>query len=266
MKMAEVNGIRLHYALDGREDAQALVFANSLGTDFRVWDALVAEFSDSHRIVRYDKRGHGLSEAPPAPYRMTDHVDDLIALLDHLSIEEPIVCGLSVGGMIAQGFAGDADTGARVRGLVLMDTAHKIGTPEMWNTRIEQVRAGGIAAIAASILERWFSRDFRQNRSDELAGWRHMLVRTPLEGYVGTSEAIRDCDLTAGTRTIPVPTLCMAGAEDGSTPPDLVRELAGLIAGARFVEIAGAGHLPCVERTDLVASEMRRFFATNGWT
>ena len=131
-----------------------------------------------------------------------------------------------------------------VRGLVLMDTAHKIGTPEMWGERIAAIRAGGIASIADAILARWFSPDFHAHRAAELAGWRNMLTRTPVEGYLGCCAAIRDADLTAAARALSVPTLCMVGDMDGSTPPDLVAELAGLVPDAQLVTIAGAGHLP----------------------
>ncbi len=253
--------IVLHYADEGPRDAPVLVFANSLGTDFRTWDEIVRRFSDRFRVIRYDKRGHGLSGAPPAPYRMDDHVDDLIGLLDHLAADRIILCGLSVGGLIAQGLV--ARQPERVRGLVLSDTAARIGTTEMWNTRIEAVQKGGIEGLAEAILERWFSAAFRAGRPAELAGWRNMLVRTPVEGYLGTSMAIRDADLTDQAASIGVPTLCLCGAEDGATPPDLVRATAELIPGAAFRIIDGAGHLPCIEYPDVQAGLMMAFFEEN---
>ncbi|WP_282608718.1 3-oxoadipate enol-lactonase [Pelagibius sp. Alg239-R121] len=269
MKFAKINGIVIHYDDHGSENATGavptLVFSNSLGTDFRVWERLVVRLRDlierPLRIVRYDKRGHGLSEAPADPYVMNDHVGDLAALLDHLEIEQAVICGLSVGGIIAQGLT--ARHPRRVSGLVLSDTAHKIGPPEMWNDRIAKIRAGGIEALAEPILERWFSNELRHNQPDELAGWRSMLVRTPVAGYLGTSAAIRDSDMTEAAQSIAVPTLCVVGDEDGSTPPDLVRELAGLIQGARFEVIEGAGHLPCVEKPDVLAELMSGFLKEN---
>ena len=141
-----------------------------------------------------------------------------------------------------------------------MDTAHKIGTAEMWGERMAAIRAGGIASIADAILVRWFSPDFHAHRAAELAGWRNMLSRTPVEGYLGCCAAIRDADLTATTRALSVPTLCMVGDMDGSTPPDLVAELAGLLPNAKLATIAGAGHLPCVEQPTTVADAMLGFF------
>jgi len=144
-----------------------------------------------------------------------------------------------------------------------MDTAHKIGTAAMWSERIDAIRAGGIGSIADAILSRWFSASFHRDRPDELAGWRNMLTRTPLEGYLACCAAIRDADLTAAVRTVAVPTLCMVGDQDGSTPPDLVAELAQLIPNGQLVTIAGGGHLPCVEQPDVVAAAILDFLAEN---
>jgi 3-oxoadipate enol-lactonase len=141
-----------------------------------------------------------------------------------------------------------------------MDTAHKIGTPEMWGERIAAIRSGGIASIADAILTRWFSPGFHAQRAAELAGWRNMLTRTPVEGYLGCCAAIRDADLTAAAQALAVPTLCMVGDLDGSTPPALVAELAGIVPGASLVTITGAGHLPCVEQPEAVAAAMLGFF------
>ncbi len=262
MQFAKINGVLLHYAVRGPEDAPVLVFSNSLGTDFRIWSGLLERIGAPFRVVLYDKRGHGLSEAPDAPYRMEDHVGDLAGLLDHLGIQSAIVCGLSVGGIIAQGLS--AARPELVRGLILCDTAHKIGPADMWNDRIAQARAGGLEALAETILQRWFSNDLRGNRPDELTGWRNMLVRTPLEGYVGTAAAIRDSDMTEAAQGISAPTLCVVGDEDGSTPPELVRSLAGLIPGARCEVIAGAGHLPCIEKPDELAALVSSFFQETG--
>lgn len=259
MRFARVNEVVLHHRVEGLPDAPTVVFSNSLGTDFRVWDPLLAHFGRGLRLVRYDKRGHGLSEARPAPYDIMDHVEDLAALLDHLGIERAVVVGLSVGGIIAQGLSGLQPE--RIRGLVLCDTAHKIGPPEMWDQRIAAIEAGGIEALADPIMERWFSRGFHRDRSEELAGWRNMLVRTPVEGYLGTAAAIRDADMTERARAVRVPTLCLGGSEDGSTPPELVGELASLIPGARFEVIEGAGHLPGVEAPETLAGLIKDFLS-----
>ncbi len=261
MAFDRLGDIVVHHRQTGPVDAPLLVFVNSLGTDLRVWDDLLPRFADRFCCVRYDKRGHGLTDATPGPYSIDGLAEDLARLLDARGAKGALVCGLSIGGMIAQ-----ALTKARpdlVRGLVLMDTAHKIGTAAMWSERIDAIRAGGIGSIADAILSRWFSASFHRDRPDELAGWRNMLTRTPLDGYLACCAAIRDADLTAAARTFAVPTLCMVGDQDGSTPPDLVAELAQLIPNGQLVTIAGAGHLPCVEQPDMVAAAMLDFLAEN---
>ena len=262
MNVTRANGIQLHYAVEGPADAPIIVFSNSLGTDFRVWDRLVDRLQGRYRMLRYDKRGHGLSEATPAPYVMDDHVGDLIGLLDYLKLDKVVVCGLSVGGLIAQGLA--ARQPERMRAMILMDTAAKIGTAEMWNERISVIGKGGIEALADPIMERWLSAKFRAEKPEEALAWRNMLTRTPAEGYVGTSAAIRDTDLTESTARIAMPVLGIGGSEDGATPPDLVRGTIDLIEGARFELIEGAGHLPCVEDPDRVAGLIVGFLGENG--
>jgi len=260
MHFMAVNGLTLLVSDSGDQGATGrptLVFSNSLGTDFRIWDALVARLGEDYRIVLYDKRGHGLSDVGDAPYVMADHVGDLAALLDALEIKGAIICGLSVGGLIAQGlYASRPDL---VRGLILCDTAHKIGNDELWNARIAAVENGGIASIAEGILDRWFTKALREGDPVALAGWRNMLTRTPAAGYAGTSSAIRDTDFTEQAKQIAVPTLCLVGEEDGATPPALVQEMAGLIPGARCEVISGAGHLPCIEQPDVVAELIETF-------
>jgi 3-oxoadipate enol-lactonase len=256
MAFARVNGIVQHYDDRGARDGHAIVFSNSLGTDFRVWDDLIAYLPADFRIIRSDKRGHGLSQATPFPYKMTDLVGDLSALLDHLKVEKAVVVGLSVGGMIAQGLA--ALRPDLVSGLVLMDTAHKIGTVEGWNGRIATVRQKGMAAVADGILAGWFTEAYRKETAD-FEGYRAMLLRNDIEGYAGVCAALRDADLTESTRALNIPTLCIAGEHDATTSPAIMRTTVELIDGARLEVIRDAGHIPCVERPKEVAGLIAGF-------
>lgn len=253
----DINGVTVHTSVYGPEGATPLVFSNSLGTDFRVWSPLLSRLPKGPRIVLYDKRGHGLSDCPTSNWAMDEHVADLAAILDHHHLKGAIICGLSVGGLIAQLLATRRPD--LVRALILCDTAAKIGDDAMWEARIAAIREDGIAAVADAILERWFTSDFRTNRRSELALWRNMLVRTPVAGYVHTCAAIQDTDATESTAKLTVPTLVVVGEEDGSTPPDLVRRTADLIPGARFEVIAGAGHIPCVEQPGILADLINGF-------
>ncbi|MBZ0130887.1 MAG: 3-oxoadipate enol-lactonase [Rhodobacteraceae bacterium] len=262
MQMIRVNGVNLHYADQGPRDGRPLVFANSLGTDFRLWDQLLPLLPKGLRVIRYDKRGHGLSDGPAAPYFMGDLVADLAALLDALKVRDAVVVGLSIGGMIAQGLA--AERPDLVRAMVLSNTGARIGNEAIWDERMGTARKGGIEALADATLERWFSADFRTNRRAELAAWRNMLCRTWLEGYLGCSAAIRDSDLFDSTARLSLPVLGIAGSEDGSTPPDMVRETADLVAGSAFELIRGAGHLPCVENPERYGEILTAFLRKTG--
>lgn len=277
MQVATVNNINLHYGVFGLGDMRGgggggvgghdpdvptIVFANSLGTDFRIWDDVVACLSGRFRLICYDKRGHGLSDVTPAPYKLDDHVADLSALLDVLNIEKFVLCGLSVGGQIAQALA--ARQPDRVQALVLMDTAHKIGTPAMWQERMDALADGGIAAISDKIMERWFSKGFRVDRPADFSMYHNMLVRTPFDGYAGTCAALRATDLTESTRSLSLPVQVICGDEDGSTPPDLVKSMADLIPGARFALVEKAGHLPCIEHPAIVADIIETFLREAG--
>jgi 3-oxoadipate enol-lactonase len=259
--MVASNGINLHCRVEGPAAGTPVVFSNSLGTDFRVFDALPPLLLPGLRFIRYDKRGHGLSDATPAPYRMADHVADLAGLLDALKVKRAVIVGLSIGGLITLGLA--ASRPDLVRAIVLMDSAHKIGTDEMWNGRIDAVRKGGIAAIADGVMERWFSPGFRKEPAN-VAGWRNMLTRTTVDGYAGSSTAIRDVDYEREARALAVPVLGIAGSFDLATPPDLVKGTVAIIPKARFVLIEGAGHLPCVEAPEKVAAAVNQFFKENG--
>lgn len=262
MAFARVNDVVLHHEVRGPETAPVLVFSNSLGTDYRIWNDVVARLGEDFRVVLYDKRGHGLSEATPAPYRLDDHVGDLSALLDHLGVTKASIVGLSVGGMIAQGLA--AKRPDLVSALVLMDTAHKIGTPEMWNQRIDTVTGKGIGAMSDAILERWFTPSYRRADNADFAGYIAMLTRTTVDGYAGTCAALGDADLTQSTAALTMPVMCIVGDQDGSTPPDLVRSTADLVAGSRFEIIEGAGHLPCIEKPAETARLLQEFLRRAG--
>lgn len=229
----------MHYRIDGA--GPAVVFANSLGTDLRLWDA-VLPLLPGCRAIRFDKRGHGLSDRGPQD-GIDGFAEDAAALIEAVAEGPVVFVGLSIGGMIGQALA--ARRPDLVRALVLSNTAARMGTPEAWAARIAAVRAGGMGSIADAVMERWFAPAFRA--TPELALWRNMLVRTDAEGYVAACGAIAAADLTGEAARLRLPVLAIAGGQDGASPPDLVRGTADRIAGAAFHVIAGAGHLPCVE-------------------
>lgn len=255
MEIVNSGGTALHVLSEGPADGPAVMLCNSLGTDLRVWDAMVKRLPRGLRIVRYDKRGHGLSDCPPGPYAIGDLVDDAAAVADALGLRGVAFVGLSIGGLIGLGLAESRPD--LLKSLVLMDTAARIGTPEMWQERVGALRHGGMEAIADSILERWFAVP-KRDAPVPLAPWRNMLLRTPLEGYAGCCAAIAGADFTDAARNLGIPVMAMAGSLDGATPPELVQATAQL-CGAPFHLLEGAGHLPCVELPDETAGLIAAF-------
>lgn len=260
MQMAQIGDLRLHYSVTGPENGTPVVFANSLGTDFRLWDEVLPHLPAGLRILRYDKRGHGLSDAPEGPYSMVALITDVERLMDHTGFSNAIFVGLSIGGMIAQGLA--AKRLDLVRAMVLSNTAAKIGTRDMWADRIAAVETGGLESITGPTMDRWFSRPFHE--TEEFPGWRNMFLRTPPQGWTGCAAAIAGTDFLSSTSGLRLPTLAIAGSEDGSTPPDLVFETADLIPGAQKELIRGAGHLPCVEKPEEYAALLTAFLRAQG--
>ena len=260
MQIAEVNGTALHYRTCGPEDGAPVVFANALGTDLRLWDPVLPHLPAGLRILRFDKRGHGLSACPPGPYRMGQLVSDAEALMVATGFADALFVGLSIGGMIAQGLA--VKRLDLVRALVLSNTDAKIGNAQIWDDRIAAVEQGGLAAISEANMTRWFSRRFRE--TPEAALWQAMVERQPAAGWIGCAAAISGTDFYTPTSGLRLPTLGIMGSEDGSTPPDLVRETVGLIPGSDMILMRGVGHLPCVEDPEGYAAHVTAFMEKTG--
>lgn len=251
-----------HYSDRTIGTGPTLVLANSLGTDFRIWDPLLPKLEGIGRIVRYDKRGHGLTDAIEPPYSIADLSSDLKLITEHVTLDRFLLGGVSIGGMIAQDYA--ARYPEQVDAIICMDTAPKIGEASLWQDRIDAISANGLDSIADGVMERWFSADFRASNPAATAGWRNLLTRTTQSGYLGCCAAIRDADLTRATLALAVPALVVCGAEDGATPPALVKTMADAMKNASYVEIPNAGHIPSLEQPQALADAMNQFFRQNG--
>ncbi|MCF1742471.1 3-oxoadipate enol-lactonase [Paradevosia shaoguanensis] len=263
MIFARINGINMHLRVSGAADSRVVVLSNSLGTDARIWDAVIERLSDRYRVISYDQRGHGLSDAPSAPYKLDDHVADLEGLADLLGLAEFALAGVSVGGLIAQGFA--LRNAHRLKALILCDTAARIGDDATWNSRIAAIRANGIGSISDAIMARWFGPQFRAEHAADYAGWRNMLERSPVEGYIGTCAALRDADLRGQVGSIGLRTLVVVGEHDQSTPPEVVRATAQLLPDAQFEIMAGVGHIPSIEQPERLVELMLNYFHEVGY-
>ena len=251
----------IHFDDRGPKEDFAIIFLNSLGTDFRVWDKLLDVLGERFRTVRIDKRGHGLSTNYKNDISIENLAKDVCSLVDYLNLKNICLVGLSIGGLIALEFIKQRPNICNK--LILCDTAPKIGTKDMWTDRIKRVKEGGIEAISDDILARWFSNSFLKNEADELQMWRSMLTRTTKSAYIGCCEAISRCDLTEQAKIINMPTLVIVGDEDGSTPVNLVKDTANLIKGSTFRIIKKAGHLPCVEQPNEMGFMFLQFLERN---
>lgn len=245
MQFLHHKGLVLHYQWRDYKKPRTFLFINSLGTDFRIWDDVVEILKNEGNMLLFDKRGHGLSDTNDHTNGLEDYLNDAVALLNHLSINKCIVVGLSVGGMIAQLMAYHHPD--MIDKLILCDTRSRIADKTFWNSRIQQVESNGLGSISDSIMQRWFPRPFHQNFPEKIVGYRNMLERCSSIGYIQTCAAIRDADLTAKSKEIKFPALCIVGSEDLSTTPDEVKELSMLIADSTYKVIEGSGHLPCVD-------------------
>jgi 3-oxoadipate enol-lactonase len=258
---AKTNGIETHYEIHGREGAEWLVFSHSLACSARMWEPQIAAFRDRYRILAYDTRGHGASDAPPGPYTLELLADDLAALLEHLDIRNAHFCGLSMGGMIGQTFA--LRHPGRLRTLVLADTTSRY-PPEaavLWAERIRTAETQGMAALAQPTLERWFTRAFRERHPEVVERVRALILATPVAGYVGCCHAIPKIDLTARLKEIRCPALVIVGAEDPGTPPAMAREIHDNLPGSEYVEIPGAAHLANLEQPQAFDRALGDFLA-----
>lgn len=232
--------------------APALLLLNALGTSTIIWDGLLAQLVYPGAVLRLDQRGHGLSELGQAPYSIAALAEDALGACDAFGLDSVVACGLSVGGLVAQELAARAPE--RVRALILCGTAARIGSREGWQARLEQLQAGGIQAIAEAVLGRWFAPDFGARAPELLRGYRCLLERAHLPGYLATVHALRDADLTEQTRRLRLPSLVVSGELDQATTPEDGRRLAACIPGARFELLAGAAHLLPVEKPRELAS------------
>jgi 3-oxoadipate enol-lactonase len=258
MPFAEVNGARINYRFDGPEHAPVLLFCNSLGTDHTMWDPQVPAFAGKHRVLRYDRRGHGASGVTPGPYTIEQLGRDVVGLLDHLGIDRVRFCGLSLGGMTGMWLGTHA--GNRIEKLVLCNTAAQIGSPDPWNARIEAVRKGGMSAIEQAVMARWFTPQFLERPTPMLGRMREVFRGLSPEGYVACCAAVRDMDQRESIAGIAAPTLVIAGTHDASTTPAMGRFMVGKIKGARYAELDTA-HISNVEAAERFTETVLGFVA-----
>jgi 3-oxoadipate enol-lactonase len=253
------NGITVHYEMEGPESAPVVSLSHSLATDLSMWDLQAAVLKSGYRVLRYDTRGHGGTEAPEGPYTLEQLAEDAKALLRALGIPKTHFMGISMGGMIGQILA-LKDPGM-LRSLILCDTSSRI--PEealpIWEERIGLAQEQGMVSLVESTMERWFTPSFRGKPLSVLDKVRAMIRATPVAGYVGCSRAIMKLNLTERLSGIGLPTLIVVGEDDPGTPVAASEAIHKQIKGSELVILKSAAHLSNIEQQDLFNAAVVEF-------
>ena len=238
------SGLRLNVAIEGREGAPWVVMSNSLATNLTLWDDLAASLSDRFRLLRYDQRGHGGSDAPPPPYAMDEVVADAVELMNGAGIERAHFIGISMGGIA--GWALAQSHPHRLASLTVCDAAMANGPARDWLDRIAVLENEGVAALVEPTLGRWFTKESLARNTGAVQRVRQMIATTKPNGFAGCMHALMAFDYSAGVERLRLPVLLVSGEHDGARPQTMAAD-AARIPGARLVVIPDAGHLPCIE-------------------
>ena len=239
-----VGGEAFNVLVEGDDGAPVLMLAHPLGTNLHIFDRLMPALRRHFRVVRYDARGHGESVVTPGPYTLDQLGQDALGILDALGIERADWLGLSMGAVVGLQLLAHAPK--RIGRAVLANVAAQLGSADTWNERIKTVRDHGIESLAPSLLENWFTRDFRDHHAQEIERIKRMLLITPAEGYAGACAALRGMDLRQAIGAITNPVLVIVGRHDPVATPDLGALVADAIAGAKFATLDTA-HMSCIE-------------------
>lgn len=251
------DGTRLDWEESGPPDAPPLVFVHSLGTDRRIWRSQIDGLRDTYRVVVFDLRGHGSSQAPPGPYTLDDLGTDLVAVADAAGLDRFHLCGVSIGGQVSLWVG--VNHPERLRSLIVSNSAARIGTPEKWAERIELVRSRGMSEIAGDVAGGWFSPGFDTRYPDRWTEAVEVFCQTDPEGYVGCCAALAEADLRAEVELIRTPTLIVGGEHDLSTPPEEAAWLHGRIEGSRLAILESTAHLSGWERPEAFTAALTDF-------
>ncbi|MGQ4272903.1 3-oxoadipate enol-lactonase [Terrihabitans sp. B22-R8] len=256
MAFAERNGIKLFYTVDGPEGAPPLVLSNSMGTTHEMWQPQLAAFAQRFRVVRYDRRGHGQSDSPEAPYTIEELAADSLAVMDAAGVTKAHWLGLSMGGMIGLWIAANAPE--RVEKLVVSSAATFMGPPELWNGRIKTAQNRGVEPLAAPTMQRWFTPEFLKENADAVGAIRGQFLQTSVDGFAGSCAAMRDMDQRESARNISAPTLVIAGSDDQGTSPAEGAFIVSRVPDARGVILKGS-HIINVEQPDAFTKTVLEF-------
>ena len=243
----KANGIAINYQVDGPDNAPCLVFSNSLATTTAMWDEQASALKNKFRVLRYDQRGHGETEAPAGRYAFDTLLADALGLLDALSIKKAHFAGLSMGGATALGLAEKHPD--RFDRIIVCDSPCQ-STPQssqQWEERIVIAKDKGMEALVEPTIARWFPAETVAKNPPHLDNVRGMIRNTPANGFIGCAAALAAHDYASAVAAVKCPVLFMAGEKDGATPAAM-RKLNEKLPGSHFVELSGAGHISNMDR------------------
>lgn len=251
------DGARIAYRFDGRQDAPVLMLSNSIATTLHMWDGVTPDLAEHFRVLRYDTRGHGASDAPAGAYSIDRLGRDVIELLDALELERVHFLGLSLGGFIGQWLGIHAPE--RIDRLILSNTSSHLGPPELFDQRIaELARTDDMSAMAQMFMSNWFPARMIDARLPVVDAFRTMVLSTPPQGLAGSFAAVRDADLRRPVALIAAPTLVIAGEYDTVTAASHGEAIAAAIPGARYLSLPSV-HMPNVEAAPAFVGAVREF-------
>ena len=244
--MAEIKlgDVSFNVSVEGDDRAPALLIAHSLGSDLSQWEPQMPSLTRRFRVIRYDSRGHGLSEPTPGPYSVEQLGRDALAILDALKVKKAHFMGLSLGGAVGMWLMINAPE--RIDRAILSNTNACFGHPDVWNARIKQALAEGLDAMAPGTMDRWFTRDFQERAPAEVDAMAARFRSTSAEAYAATAAALRDADQREAIRGVKNRVLVIVGTQDAATPPTAGGLIADHIPGARLVALEAA-HLSNIE-------------------
>lgn len=258
MAAIRVGGSDFSVQIDGPAEGPVLLLSNSLSSDLSMWDDQVPTWVQRFRVVRYDQRGHGGSIVPAGPYSMDQLGGDAIGIMDALGVEKAHFCGLSLGGMVGMWLLTHAPE--RIGKAVLANTAAYMGPVELWDGRIKTARRGGMEALVEPTIERWFPEHFRLAAPATINRMRAMILRTPVEGYMGCCAAIRDMDQRTAIRSITNPVLVIIGSRDPATKPADGKLIASSVENAETLTLDTA-HISNIEQPKAFAAAVTQFLS-----
>jgi 3-oxoadipate enol-lactonase len=259
-----VNGISVHYTLEGPASGPVITMSNSLASNLSMWEPQMPILTSRYRVLRYDTRGHGGTEAIAGPYSLDELSEDVRALLRALGITRTHFIGLSMGGMIGQIIA--IKYPQMLQSLVLCDTMSRVPTEAkpMWDDRIHTAETGGMEPLVEPTLARWFTEPFRQKGSPVLDQVRTMIRSTPPRGYTGCCHAIAALNLTDHLKAITLPTLIIVGEDDPATPVAASHVIHEQIRGSELVILKSAAHLSNLEQPEAFNQALTAFLPKVG--